>query len=75
MFNKKLMICYLRGGYNGEKGIALGKKYSGEIILLGIALSIIIDIITAVSINVTNTPIGHAFVNFIKTCGTDSEYL
>ncbi|WP_156950212.1 hypothetical protein [Clostridium tetanomorphum] len=53
----------------------MDKKYSGEIILLGIALSIIIDIITAVSINVTNTPIGHAFVNFIKTCGTDSEYL
>ncbi|KAJ51174.1 hypothetical protein BD780_002372 [Clostridium tetanomorphum] len=55
-----------------KKGIEVGKKYSGEILLLGVMLcvivGIIVGIITAIGIDVKTNPIAYAFTNFIGTC-------
>ncbi|MBU5483239.1 hypothetical protein KQI86_02795 [Clostridium sp. MSJ-11] len=50
-----------------KKGISLGKKYSGEIILLSIALSIIVGTISVVGINLADSTIGYVLISFIIT--------
>ncbi|WP_027624847.1 hypothetical protein [Clostridium lundense] len=51
-----------------KKGISVGKKYSGEIILLSIMICIILGIASVITISMKTSPIGEIFVDFINTC-------
>lgn len=73
-FNVILTPCMAYLVYNNvspvvalKKGIAVGKKYSGEILLLAITLCIIIGIISGVSIKLKVNPVGSVFMDFIET--------
>ncbi|WP_027624921.1 hypothetical protein [Clostridium lundense] len=57
-----------------KQGIAVGKKHSGEIILLSFMLCVILSIIAAVTLNFKTNVISEVFLNFITTCASFYVY-